>query len=30
MLEIAFSRGLKRYVAVEGVAGRLGWVSAIW
>lgn len=30
VLEIAFSLGLKRYVAVEGVAGRLGWVSAIW
>ncbi|WVR09459.1 hypothetical protein IAU60_006526 [Kwoniella sp. DSM 27419] len=30
VLEMAWSDGSKRYIGVEGVAGRLGWVSAIW
>lgn len=30
VLELVFAHGLKRYLAVHGVAGRLGWVSAIW
>ncbi len=30
VLEMVWSDGSKRYIGVEGVAGRLGWVSAIW
>ncbi|WWC90564.1 uncharacterized protein L201_005500 [Kwoniella dendrophila CBS 6074] len=30
VLEMTWSDGSKRYIGVEGVAGRLGWVSAIW
>lgn len=30
VLELCFAHGTKRYLAVDGVAGRLGWVSAIW
>ncbi|RSH81638.1 uncharacterized protein EHS24_007817 [Apiotrichum porosum] len=29
-IELVFADGKKRYLGVEGVAGRLGWVSAIW
>ncbi len=30
VLEMVWSDGSKRYLGVEGVGGRLGWVSAIW
>lgn len=30
VLEMVWSDGGKRYLGVEGVGGRLGWVSAIW
>lgn len=30
VLEMVWSDGSRRYIGVEGVAGRLGWVSAIW
>lgn len=30
VLELLWQDGSKRYLGVEGVAGRLGWVSAIW
>lgn len=30
VLEMVWSDGTKRYLGVEGVGGRLGWVSAIW
>ncbi|WWD19242.1 hypothetical protein CI109_103700 [Kwoniella shandongensis] len=30
VLEILWRDGSKRYIGVEGVAGRLGWVSSIW
>ncbi|RXK42339.1 hypothetical protein M231_00329 [Tremella mesenterica] len=30
VLEMVWSDGTKRYLGVEGVHGRLGWVSAIW
>ena len=30
VLEMVWSDGGKRYIGVEGVAGRLDWVSAIW
>ncbi|KAK4689185.1 hypothetical protein P7C73_g942, partial [Tremellales sp. Uapishka_1] len=30
VLELVWSDGSKRYLGVEGVGGRLGWVSAIW
>ncbi|KAL7422370.1 hypothetical protein Q5752_003016 [Cryptotrichosporon argae] len=30
VLELVFGDGSKRYIGVEGVNGRLGWVSAIW
>lgn len=30
VLEMVWSDGNKRYIGVEGVGGRLGWVSAIW
>lgn len=29
ILELVFPHGTKRYMAVDGVASRLGWVSAI-
>jgi len=30
VLELDFADGSREYLGVEGVAGRLGWVSAIW
>jgi len=30
VLEMVWRDGSKRYIGVEGVGGRLGWVSAIW
>lgn len=30
VLEMVWNDGGKRYIGVEGVGGRLGWVSAIW
>jgi hypothetical protein len=30
VLEMVWSDGRKRYIGVEGVGGRLGWVSAVW
>jgi hypothetical protein len=30
VLEMVWNDGSKRYLGVEGVGGRLGWVSAIW
>ena len=30
VLEMVWQDGTKRYMGVEGVSGRLGWVSAIW
>lgn len=30
VLEMVWTDGSKRYIGVEGVGGRLGWVSAIW
>ena len=30
VLEMVWQDGTKRYIGVEGVGGRLGWVSAIW
>ena len=30
VLEMVWADGTKRYIGVEGVGGRLGWVSAIW
>ncbi|ORY35687.1 hypothetical protein BCR39DRAFT_511504 [Naematelia encephala] len=30
VLEMVWADGSKRYLGVEGVGGRLGWVSAIW
>jgi hypothetical protein len=30
VLELVFGNGSKQYIGVEGVAGRLAWVSAIW
>lgn len=30
VLEMVWGDGTKRYIGVEGVGGRLGWVSAIW
>lgn len=30
VLELLWEDGSKRYLGVDGVAGRLGWVSAIW
>jgi hypothetical protein len=30
VLELVWNDGTKRYLGVEGVAGRLGWVSSIW
>lgn len=30
VLEMVWGDGSKRYIGVEGVGGRLGWVSAIW
>ena len=30
VLEMVWSDGTRRYLGVEGVSGRLGWVSAIW
>ena len=30
VLEMVWTDGTKRYVGVEGVHGRLAWVSAIW
>jgi hypothetical protein len=30
VLEMVWSDGTRRYFGVEGVGGRLGWVSAVW
>lgn len=30
VLELSWQDGSKRYIGVEGVGGRLGWISAIW
>lgn len=30
VLELVWVDGTKRYIGVEGVGGRIGWVSAIW